>query len=92
MQKVKIMTQFVKQKYQEIVVTLQRDFESRREVRLRLGIKRAFCTRLALTLSLSKQTTSKYEYQKYHHSRIGIAHLDSMQRRRKTGESYGQGW
>ena len=30
-QKVKIVKQFVKQKYQEIVVTLHRDLESRRE-------------------------------------------------------------
>ena len=58
------MRQFMKLKYQEIVVPLQRE----------------------------TRTTNDYEYQEYYHSRIDIAHLDSMQRGRKTGESYEQGW
>ena len=59
MQKVKIVTLFVKPKYQKFVVPLHR-----------------------------RNKTKYNEYQKYHHSRSGIACIDGMQWRRKTGESY----
>ncbi|MBQ5548736.1 MAG: hypothetical protein IIT33_07890, partial [Prevotella sp.] len=51
----------------------------------------AFCATMISknrrTFAPSKQTTSKYEYQKYHHSRTGTARIDGVQRRRKESKS-----